>query len=63
MLRLEPRPAPSRAWAWASPLLALAITVLLGVLLFVTLGKNPVRGLRCSFGSSLSRPVFWASWA
>ena len=31
MLRLEPRPAPSRAWTWASPLLALAITVVIGV--------------------------------
>ncbi|MBK6614271.1 ABC transporter permease [Ottowia sp.] len=49
MLRLEPRPAPSRAWAWASPLLALAITVLLGVLLFVALGKDPVRGLQVFF--------------
>ena len=49
MLRLEPRPAPSRAWAWASPLLALAITVLLGVLLFVLLGKDPVRGLQVFF--------------
>ena len=49
MLRVEPRPAPSRAWAWASPLLALAITVLLGVLLFVALGKDPVRGLQVFF--------------
>jgi len=32
MWRLEPRPAPSRAWTWGSPLLALSITVLIGVM-------------------------------
>ena len=49
MLRLEPRPAPSRAWIWASPLLALVVTVLIGTLLFVALGKDPVRGLQVFF--------------
>ena len=49
MLRLELRPAPSRVWAWASPLLALAITVVLGVLLFSVMGKDPVRGLQIFF--------------
>ena len=49
MLRLEPRPAPSRAWTWGSPLLALAITVLIGMLLFTALGKDPVRGLQVFF--------------
>ncbi|MFV0680816.1 ABC transporter permease [Ottowia sp.] len=49
MLRLEPRPAPSRLWAWASPLLALAMTVLIGVVLFALLGKDPVRGLQVFF--------------
>ena len=49
MLRLEPRPAPSRAWTWASPLLALAITVLIGMVLFAVLGKDPVRGLQIFF--------------
>jgi len=49
MLRLEARPQPSRAWTYASPLLAIAITVLLGVLLFLALGKDPVRGLQMFF--------------
>jgi simple sugar transport system permease protein len=49
MLRLEPRPAPSRAMAIASPLLALAITVLAGVALFALLGQDPVRGLSMFF--------------
>ena len=49
MLRLEPRPAPSRAWTWGSPLLALLITVVIGVIMFAVLGKNPVRGLQVFF--------------
>jgi general nucleoside transport system permease protein len=49
MLRLEPRAQPSNLWRYASPLLALAITVVLGVMLFVALGKDPVRGLQVFF--------------
>ena len=49
MLRLEPRPQASRAWTYASPLLALAVTVLIGVALFAALGKDPVRGLQMFF--------------
>ena len=49
MLRLEARPAPSKAWTYGSPLLALAITILLGVMLFVALGKDPVKGLSVFF--------------
>ncbi len=49
MLRLELRPELSRFWSYASPLLALAITVLAGVLLFWALGKDPVKGLAVFF--------------
>ena len=49
MLRLEPRAQTSALWRFASPLLALAITVVLGVILFVALGKDPVRGLQVFF--------------
>ncbi|RZU02450.1 ABC transporter permease [Rivibacter subsaxonicus] len=49
MLRLEVRPQPSKAMSLASPLLALAITVLVGVLLFMLLGKDPLRGLQMFF--------------
>jgi general nucleoside transport system permease protein len=49
MLRLETRPQPSKLMAWTSPLLALAITVLIGVALFMLLGKDPVRGLQMFF--------------
>ena len=49
MLKLEPRAEPSRFWSLASPLLALACTVVIGVLLFLALGKDPVRGLQVFF--------------
>jgi len=49
MLRLEARPQPSPGWTYGSPLLALAVTVLIGVLMFVALGKDPVSGLRVFF--------------
>ena len=49
MFKLEARPQPSKAMALASPLLALAVTVLIGVGLFVMLGKDPLRGLQVFF--------------
>jgi ABC-type uncharacterized transport system permease subunit len=49
MLRLEARAEPSRAMSIASPLIALAITVVIGTLLFVLLGKDPLRGLAVFF--------------
>ncbi len=49
MLRLEVRPQPSPFWGYASPLLALLITVLIGIALFEVLGKDPVRGLQVFF--------------
>lgn len=45
MIRLEARPAPSLAMSVLSPVLALAITVVVGVLMFEGLGKDPVRAL------------------
>lgn len=54
MLKLEPRPESSRFWSLASPLLALAVTVVIGTLLFVALGKDPVQGLRVFFWEPLS---------
>ena len=56
MLKLEARPQPSPAWTYGSPLLALAVTVLIGVLLFVALGKDPVAGLRVFFWDPIKSP-------
>jgi len=49
MLKFEPRPQLSRFWTFASPLLALLITVLIGMALFALLGKDPVKGLAVFF--------------
>jgi simple sugar transport system permease protein len=49
MLRLEARAEPSHAWRYASPVLALLVTVLLGVLMFTALGKDPVHALQMFF--------------
>ncbi len=49
MLKLEARPQPSKVMSFASPLLALAATVVIGVVLFLLLGKDPVRGLQVFF--------------
>jgi len=49
MLKLEARQQPSSVWSYASPVLALALTVLIGVALFMALGKDPVSGLRVFF--------------
>ena len=49
MLKLEARSAPSQFWAYASPVLALLITVVIAVLLFVSLGKDPIKGLSAFF--------------
>ena len=49
MLRLEARPQPSKLMSLASPLLALGLTVLIGVVLFSLLGKDPLRGLQMFF--------------
>ena len=49
VLKLEARPEPSAFWSYASPVLALLGTVVIGVILFAMLGKDPVRGLQVFF--------------
>ena len=56
MLKLEARPQPSPGWTYGSPLLALAVTVVIGVLLFVALGKDPISGLRVFFWDPIKSP-------
>ena len=53
MLKLELRPQDSSVWRYASPVLALLITVALGIGLFVLLGKDPLRGLQMFFWEPL----------
>ncbi len=56
MLKLEPRAEASRFWSLASPVLALAITVVIGVVLFLALGKDPVKGLQVFFWEPIRSP-------
>ena len=63
MLQLEARPQPSRAMSIASPLMALAITVLVGVLLFSVLGKDPLRGLQMFFVEPIKNGYAWGEIA
>ncbi len=49
MLRLEARPEPSAGWTYGSPVLALLLTVIIGTLMFLALGKDPMRGLEMFF--------------
>jgi simple sugar transport system permease protein len=60
MLKLEARPQPSKAMSFASPLLALAITVLIGIGLFVLLGKDPVKGLQMFFIEPAKSAYAWS---
>ena len=49
MIRLEKRPNPSKAWSYATPLLAVALTMVFGGLLFAALGKDPFVAIRTIF--------------
>ena len=48
-IKLEARPEPSSFWSYGSPLLALLVTVVIGVGLFLALGKDPLKGLEMFF--------------
>ena len=55
-IRLEVRPQPSDFWRIASPVFALIITVILGVILFMALGKDPIKGLQMFFWEPIRSP-------
>ncbi|TRD23586.1 ABC transporter permease [Palleronia caenipelagi] len=59
MIALEKRAQPSRVWAWATPLLAVILTLVAGGLMFAVLGKDPVAALRTIFYD----PLFDAQFA
>jgi simple sugar transport system permease protein len=46
---LEARAEPSRAMRYAAPLIAVALTLLGGLIIFAVLGKNPLTGFRVFF--------------
>lgn len=54
MLRLVPRREPSRALLYATPVVALGLTLVAGFVMFALLGKDPVRALGLIFVSPLT---------
>ena len=53
MIVLEKRPQPSRAWSYATPLVAVLATMVFGGILFAILGKNPVEAIGTIFWEPL----------
>ena len=53
MIALEPRPQPSQAMAYATPVLAVVLTMLFGGVLFAILGKNPLDAITTIFWDPL----------
>ena len=54
MLRLEARAEPSKLMSYASPLLAIVLMLIGGLLLFTFLGKDPVEGFKIFFINPVS---------
>jgi general nucleoside transport system permease protein len=54
VLRLEPRQQPSRAMFYATPVLAAALTLVAGAVLFAALGKPPLEALALIFVAPLT---------
>ncbi len=60
MLTLETRQTPATHMQWASPLLALLITVVLGALLFLLLDKPPIKALSMFFYEPIKSLYGWS---
>ncbi len=52
--KLEARPAPSRAMRYYSPLVAAALTVVVGFIVFTALGRNPLAAFHAFFVQPVS---------
>lgn len=59
MIRLVRRPAPSRAWGAAAPILAVALTMVAGGAMFAALGKDPLEAIRTIFWDPLFGEFAW----
>jgi len=59
VIALEKRPEPSKIWSFATPLLAVVLTMIVGGLLFASLGKNPAETIRTIFLDPLFSEFAW----
>jgi len=60
MLRLERRPSPSQVWNYATPVVAVILTMIAGGILFMFLGKNPFDAIKMIFWDPLFSEQFGA---
>ncbi|MCP4335046.1 MAG: ABC transporter permease [Gammaproteobacteria bacterium] len=54
MFRLERRPEASQVMSYASPLIAIVLMLIGGLLLFIALGKDPIEGFKVFFINPIS---------
>ena len=59
MITLEKRPQPSKLWTFATPVIAVILTMVCGGLLFAALGKNPFETIRTIFLDPLFSEFAW----
>lgn len=59
MFRLEKRPTPSQFWLYATPVVAVLLTMFAGGLMFAALGKNPIEVIRTIFWDPLFGEFAW----
>jgi simple sugar transport system permease protein len=57
---LVPRSKPARTMQWASPLLAIVLTLLTGALLFALMGQDPAQGLKVFLWDPLATRRGWS---
>ncbi|SDG86141.1 ABC transporter permease [Propionivibrio dicarboxylicus] len=57
---LEPRPYPSRVMRWTAPLIAVAATLIVGSMLFLALGKDPLESFHVFFVQPLESSYGWS---
>ncbi|MEM1301440.1 MAG: ABC transporter permease, partial [Pseudomonadota bacterium] len=58
MISIERRRNPSQAWAWATPVLAVVLTMIVGGFMFAALGKDPFEAIRLIFWDPLFSEQF-----
>jgi simple sugar transport system permease protein len=59
MIMLEKRANPSQVWTFATPVLAVVLTMIVGGILFAALGKNPFVTIRTIFLDPLFSEFAW----
>ncbi|MEM1430315.1 MAG: ABC transporter permease [Pseudomonadota bacterium] len=60
MIVLEKRPEPSRGWTYATPIVAVLLTMIAGGLMFAALGKDPFEAIRTIFWDPIFNEQFAA---